>query len=266
MSSLRWVACFVFFLLVAMMATSEQAWTADLDLFEAEQFADGDQTLLYRLLKPKDYDANAKYPLVLFLHGAGERGADNKAQLKHVVRIFVTEESREKYPCFVLVPQCPAAERWVDVDWGGATHATPEKPSPPMGLTLKLIDVLREKYAIDGDRLYVMGLSMGGYGTWDVLARRPEAFAAAVPMCGGGDETTAARIAHVPIWNFHGAKDTAVRVARSRNMIEALREAGGKPKYTEYPEVGHNCWDPACDDAELLPWVFSQRRGGGLSD
>jgi predicted peptidase len=258
MTTSQWFLCGA--CLAAAMTASEPAWSSGMDDYEAAEFADGDQTLLYRLLKPKDYDPAKKYPLVLFLHGAGERGDDNRAPLKHVVRIFVTEENRVKYPCFVLVPQCPAGERWVDVDWGAPTHAQPAEPAAPMALTLKLLGALQERYSIDAGRLYVMGLSMGGYGTWDALARRPEWFAAAMPMCGGGDETTAARIAQVPIWNFHGAKDTAVKVERSRNMIEALRKAGGKPRYTEYPDVGHNCWDPACEEPELLAWLFAQRK------
>jgi len=231
------------------------------DDFEARVFkADGDQVLPYRLLKPQHYDPQQKYPLVLFMHGAGERGNDNKAQLKHVVHIFTTPENRQKYPCFVLAPQCPTGKGWSEVNWGAKTHQQPEKPSGPLAMTLQVIEQLKKEFSIDADRLYVGGLSMGGYGTWDVIARHPEMFAAAVPMCGGGDETTAAKIAKLPIWNFHGAKDPAVKVERSRNMIEALKMAGGTPKDTEYPEVGHDCWVPASKEPELLPWLFSQKR------
>jgi len=236
---------------------------AGLEDFEAGTFEHQGRKLLYRLLKPQDYDPQQKYPLVLFLHGAGERGDDNQAQLKHVVRIFVTEENRRKYPCFVLAPQCPRGEKWAEVHWGAPTHTQPSESAPAMDLTLRLIQSLVEEYSIDRDRLYVTGLSMGGYGTWDVIARHPDLFAAAVPMCGGGDEKTAERIAGLPIWNFHGADDRVVPPSRSRNMIAALKEAGAKPRYTEYPDCGHNCWDRAAAEPELLPWLFGQRRGKG---
>ncbi len=253
--------CYVLTGLMLAMGWPWSAQAAEWEEFEAGTFEHQGRKLLYRLLKPQDYNPEQKYPLVLFLHGAGERGDDNQAQLKHVVRIFVAAENRQKYPCFVLAPQCPAGEKWVDVNWGVPAHTQPAAPAPAMDLSLRLIEQLQKQYSIDADRLYVTGLSMGGYGTWDVIARRPDLFAAAVPMCGGGDEKTAPRIAGVPIWNFHGALDGAVPVARSRSMIAALKEAGAKPRYTEYPDCGHNCWDRAVAEPELLPWLFAQRRG-----
>jgi len=246
-------------MLFALLVVAPPATAAD-DDFQALVFQDAQQKLNYRLLKPENYDPQKKYPLVLFLHGAGERGDDNKAQLVHVVHIFTTKENRAKYPCFVLAPQCPSGQKWSEVNWGAASHTQSEKPATPMALTLKLIEQLKKEFSIEADRLYVSGLSMGGYGTWDVIARHPQMFAAAVPMCGGGDESTAPRIAKLPIWNFHGDKDGAVKVERSRNMIEALKKAGGAPKYTEYPGVGHDCWNPACKEPDLLPWLFAQKR------
>lgn len=254
------VWCWLFAGLLLAMGWPGFVRAAGLEDFEAGSFEHQGRKLLYRLLKPQDYDPQQKYPLVLFLHGAGERGDDNQAQLKHVVRIFVSEENRGKYACFVLAPQCPAGEKWVDVNWGAAKHTQPAEPAAAMDLALRLIERLMAQYAIDRQRVYVMGLSMGGYGTWDAIARRPDLFAAAVPMCGGGDEHSAKRIASLPIWNFHGAQDLAVPVSRSRNMIAALREAGAAPRYTEYPDCGHNCWDRAVAEPELLPWLFAQRR------
>jgi predicted peptidase len=257
MKRLVCLACLV----VGALAVMTDLAPAAPDDFEAVVFnADGGATLPYRLLKPQPLDPQKKYPLVLFLHGAGERGNDNLAQLKHVVNLFTTPQNREKYPCFVLAPQCPAGQKWVDVNWGAKTHETPDKPAEPMALTLQVIEQLQKQHPIDARRMYVTGLSMGGYGTWDLIARRPEMFAAAAPMCGGGDETTAAKIAKLPIWNFHGAKDGAVPPARSRNMIEALKKAGGAPKYTEYPDAGHDCWTPATKEPDLLPWLFAQKR------
>ena len=139
-------------------------------------------------------------------------------------------------------------------------HVQPKEPSEPMRLVLELIDAVRKDYPVDPKRIYITGLSMGGFGTWDVLARRPDLFAAAVPICGGADETTAPTMATIPIWAFHGAKDPAVKVSRTRNMIEALKKAGGEPKYTEYPDVGHNSWVPAFKDPEMMKWLFAQKK------
>jgi predicted peptidase len=254
--------CFLTFAMVLPLSLSLlSAAPVNADDYEPHVYkADDGQTLPYRLLKPKDYGPQKTYPLVLFLHGAGERGADNKAQLKHVVSIFTTKENREKYPCFVLVPQCAPQRKWAEVDWSAATHKTPEQPSSPLAMTMKVIALLQKEYSIDAKRLYVMGLSMGGYGSWDAIARYPDTFAAAVPICGGGDESKAPAIAKVPVWVFHGDKDGAVKVQRSRNMVEALKKAGGSPKYTEYPGVGHDSWTPASKEPYLLPWLFGQKR------
>jgi predicted peptidase len=239
---------------------AEQARLAEEAEFEALQYKDADgATLLYRLLNPGSEAPKQKaHPLLVFLHGAGERGSDNKAQLTHGREMMLI--AAQKYGAFVLVPQCPSGEKWVDVDWGKREHQMPEKPAQPMRLLAELIAKLQEQYTIDADRLYVMGLSMGGYGTWDMIQRHPEAFAAAVPICGGGDETQAQRIAKIPVWAFHGAKDAAVPVSRSRNMIKAIKAAGGEPKYTEYPDVDHFAWVPAFKDPEMLKWLFSQKR------
>lgn len=216
------------------------------------------KTLPYRLMKPEGYDSAKKYPLVVFLHGAGERGTDNARQMVHGVPQFASKENREKYPCFLIAPQCPANTKWVDVDWGADAHTIPTEMTEPSRLTLELIDSIAKEFSIDPKRIYITGLSMGGYGTWDLLVRRPNLFAAAVPVCGGADEKTAEKIKHIPVWTFHGDKDGVVKPARSRNMVAALEKAGAKPKYTEYPKVGHNSWDPAYKDAEMFKWLFVQ--------
>ncbi|MBI5758504.1 MAG: dienelactone hydrolase family protein [Planctomycetales bacterium] len=220
-----------------------------------------DQKLNYQVLTPKGYDAKGteKYPLVLFLHGAGERGDDNVAQLKHCTKKFLEPENRDKYPCFVMVPQCPTGKKWVEVDWSADKHDQPEKPGETMQLVLETLASLQKEFRVDDRRLYVSGLSMGGYGTWDLAARYPDRFAAAAPICGGGDEKMATRLSKLPLWVFHGDQDTAVKPERSRNMIAAIEKAGGKPKYTEFKGVGHNSWDPAYADPALLEWMFAQR-------
>ena len=233
-----------------------------LDLLEKKTFTDSSGAKLpYRLLAPINYDSKAKYPLVVFLHGAGERGDDNEKQLVHGVPEFLKPENRKDYPCFLIAPQCPNEKKWVEVDWSAEAHVQPKEPSDPLHLTLGLIDQMQKDYSIDPKRIYITGLSMGGFGTWDVLARKPDLFAAAVPICGGADEATAPKIAKIPIWAFHGAKDQAVKVSRTRNMIDALKKTGGEPKYTEYPEEGHASWVPAYKDAEMMKWLFAQKKG-----
>ena len=228
-------------------------------LLEPRTFTDAEgDKLPYRLLKPRNYDPTRKYPLVLFLHGAGERGEDNKAQMIHGVSRFAEADSRQEFPCFVVVPQCPKGKRWVEVDWTLDSHRQPAEPSAPMQQTLGLLGALQKEFSIDARRLYVTGLSMGGFGVWDLISRQPTMFAAAVPVCGGGDEMTANLLVKTPIWAFHGDKDGVVKVSRSQNMIEAIRKAGGKPRYTEYEGVGHNAWVRAYQEPDLLKWLFAQ--------
>lgn len=231
------------------------------DEYEARTYhAPDGATLQYRLLTPKNYDKTRKYPLVLFLHGAGERGSDNALQLKHGASVFLKPEVREKYECFVVAPQCPSEQKWTDIDWknGGAV---PSEASGPTRLTLAALDGLTKEFGVDPERLYVTGLSMGGYGTWDHICRSPERWAGAVPICGGGDKKSAARAKGVAVWAFHGDADDAVPVERTREMIEALRAAGAHPLYSEYPGIRHDSWTQAYQEPELLPWLFAQRRG-----
>lgn len=222
---------------------------------------DKGETLNYRLMIPKDYSATGteKYPLVLFLHGAGERGDDNGKQLVHGTKEFAKDENRQKYPCFVIAPQCPNGKKWSEVDWSADSHKQPEE-SISLKLTREVMAYIEKEFRIDTKRLYVTGLSMGGYGTWDMISRTPETFAAAIPICGGGDETQADRLTKLPIWAFHGDKDTAVKPERSRRMIEAIKKAGGEPGYTEYPGVGHDSWSQTYANPEVMAWLFKQYR------
>jgi predicted peptidase len=229
--------------------------------YEAREYADADGTkLLYRLLKPKDYDPQTKYPLVLFMHGAGERGDDNVRQLVHGMNDFASDEIMAKYPCFVVAPQCPKEQKWVDVNWSAPSHETPAQAAGPLRLAMAAIAGLEKEFSVDPARIYVTGLSMGGYGTWDAIARYPGRFAAAAPICGGGDPAQAKTICSTPIWAFHGGKDGVVKPQRSRDMIEAIKAAGGSPKYTEYPDAGHDSWTATYKDPEFFAWLFAQRR------
>ncbi len=218
--------------------------------------------LPYRLFVPKNYDAAKKYPLIVYLHGAGERGTENESHIaKNGAPKLVSDEVQIKTPCFVLAPQCPPDKRWVEVNWGEKEpHKMPETPSEPMRLLLQLLDELPKEFSLDSQRLYLMGISMGGFGTWDLLARRPQLFAAAVPICGGADNSTAPMIKHIPIWAFHGDADGVVFVGRTRTMVEAVKVVGGNIKYSEYPGVGHNSWDKAFAEPGLFDWLLAQRR------
>jgi len=246
------------------------AMNADLTtLYEKRSvsIAEGNETVefRYRLLRPASVAGDGRdgqrYPLVLFLHGAGERGNDNVKQLKYLPTWLADPALRQRHPCFVLAPQCRMDERWVDVSWADAT-STPQPTTPTIDLAAatKALEETLVREAIDPARIYLTGLSMGGYGTWDLAARMPDRFAAILPVCGGGDERVADRIAALPIWCFHGDADTAVPVDRSRTMIAAVKAADGRPIYSELPGVGHDSWTPAYRDRFVLDWLFSQRR------
>jgi len=222
----------------------------------------------YRLLTPKTPNSGASYPLVLFFHGSGERGDDNQKQLRNGVERFVVPVSQTRYPCFVLAPQCPTDLNNRPTMWTGEreqVHLLKLAPEPaaPFGTALELVTAIQRKFPVDVDRIYVTGISMGGFATWEALIRYPEKFAAAIPVCGGGDASHADRIRNIPVWAFHGADDPTVPVRCSRSMVEMIEKAGGRPRYTEYPGVGHNSWDRAYAEPELLVWLFSQNRISG---
>jgi pimeloyl-ACP methyl ester carboxylesterase len=223
--------------------------------FEARTYMNSrGETMSYRLLKPIDYDSIRKYPLVVCLHGGAGWGTDNMKQLEGSLeaQILSSPENRKKYPAFLFVPQCPPGTSW------GGRMLVGLKPLD--SLVFEIIDSLENEFSIDAQRRYVMGHSLGGYGTWHFIFSRPEMFAAGVPMAGEGDATLSKNIVDVPVWAFHGRLDRNVPVSGSRNIIEASRKAGGDPKYTEYPYVGHGIWDEVKNSPELMDWVFAQKR------
>jgi predicted peptidase len=218
-------------------------------------------TLLYRLLYP-DYNPSRKYPLVVFLHGSGERGNDNDAQLKWGVMNFATDQMMSHYPAFVIAPQCPENDWWSNfredtVAW--KMHLNPS-PTKSMELVIGLIRQMTRNFAVDTNRIYITGLSMGGQGTFDAITRWPDLFAAAVPVCGGGDISRVKQFAHLPIWMFHGAEDLGVMTTYSTDMLDALLKAGANPGCTIYPEVGHFSWFAAYTDPLMIAWLFRQHR------
>jgi predicted peptidase len=232
-----------------------------LDFFEYKVFENAKhESLNYRLLSPQHPEKGKKYPLVLFFHGAGERGTDNKSQLNIGPLLFAKNGNLEKYPCYMIVPQCPPDKKWVDTDWKLEKHLMPDTPATHMRLTMELLEQFISENPVDTNRIYVTGVSMGGFGTWDILMREPTRFAAAAPVCGGADDTKAALIKDIPVWVFHGGNDRLVKTIRSRNIVKALKTAGGHPVYTEYPGLGHNAWDSAYHDSRILEWMFKQSK------
>lgn len=222
-------------------------------------------TLYYRLLPPMVRASKAKapkirYPLVVFLHGSGERGNDNELQLKNGVSFFADTITRKKFPTYVLVPQCPVDKKWADVDFHAASNKMPADPSSAMDGVIQLINSIIEQNLIDTSRIYVTGISMGGFGTFDLISRYPDIFAAGAPVCGGGYEDLAKDLVQVPLWIFHGGKDDIVNPARSRSMVEAIKKAGGNPKYTEFEDGGHIIWDKVYSDSKFYEWLFAQKR------
>jgi predicted peptidase len=233
----------------------------DGEAFEKRTYTgDNGKVLPYRLLKPEHYDPKIHYPLVLFMHGAFERGVDNERQLFWVVKDFAKPAVRAQHPCFVIAPQCDPAYRWCEVDWSEPkSHKMPKEPSVPMGLLIELLPKFAKEFSIDANREYVVGLSMGGFGAWDLIGRFPTRFAAATPICGGADITTAPSLVKMPIWVFHGSADGAVHPERSRDMVAALKQAGSTVvKYTEYPGVGHGSWVNAFQEPDFMSWLFAQ--------
>lgn len=227
--------------------------------------------LPYRFLVPSDHAERSDkavrepspglIPLVLTLHGAGERGEDNSAQLRNgVAELLGSQTAAARFPCLFVVPQCATRYRWVERDWRAEHHDLPEDPSVPLSAVVELLEELRGKYPIDLRRVYLIGLSMGGFGVWDLLIRWPDRFAAAVVICGGADENAVGAARDVPVWVFHGTADPEVCVARSRGAVGALRAAGGAPRYQEYSGVGHDSWVNAFAEPDLLPWLFSHGR------
>ncbi|MBN2638231.1 MAG: prolyl oligopeptidase family serine peptidase [Bacteroidales bacterium] len=255
MKFLRITLVFVFAVLTSAIAAQQ------INRFNKEVYTDNQgNTLLYRILSP-DYNLSRKYPLVIFLHGSGERGNDNTAQLKWGVMQFATDKAMSEHPAIVVAPQCPKGQTWADLqpDQNGEMDLA-EHPTKPMKLVLELIHQLIKTMPVDTTRIYITGLSMGGFGTYDAIEREPGLFAAAVPVCGAGDSSKATEIAKIPIWIFHGADDPVVPVQFSYDMAQALIKAGAHPGLTIYPGVGHFSWVPAYSDPLMMNWLFDQQK------
>ncbi len=238
------------------------AWKGERTLYEDYEphvFRNGDDEIAYQLLKPRDFDPQKTYPLVLFLHGSGGRGPGNIRNLTDadVPAKLATDSISGTHNAFYLVPQCPAPNTWADAPW--MKRSSSPRPSKQSAL-YALVDSIVASNAIDTSRLYVTGLSMGGFGSFSAVATRPDFWAAAAPVCGGWRPEDASLFTSTPMWLFHGDADKAVDVQYSRDMNEAIRKKGGNIQYTEYAGVGHNSWLNAYWEPELWNWMFAQKR------
>lgn len=216
----------------------------------------------YRLMSPEVVERGKTYPLVIFLHGAGERGIDNELQLLYFPTQMAEEKWRKKFPCFLLAPQCRPDRKWMEVDWASPNDpVTPEEVSDQSLAVEQMIQKTLKEEPVDRSRVYLTGLSMGGFGSFDLGARHPDWFAAVAPICGAADPKRMAALKDVPVFIVHGDSDTVVLVERSRSAVKALKAAGADPIYKELPGVGHNSWTPGYSDEEgLVPWMFSQKK------
>lgn len=202
----------------------------------------------YLLYLPEGYDTPGKqWPLLLFLHGAGERGDDlSKVEVHGPPKLIA--EGKKDFPFVVISPQCPEDAWWSD--------------GPQIDTLNALLDHITAKYRIDEDRIYVTGLSMGGFGTWRLACEYPDRFAAIAPICGGGEPYRVHKIAHLPVWVFHGAKDEVVPIQASQLMVDALKKAEGNVEFTVYPEAGHDSWTETYNNPALYDWFLKHTRPG----
>jgi predicted peptidase len=214
------------------------------------------ETLSYRLFVPDGGATDSQYPLVMFLHGGRGIGTDNVSQITKSnwsgSHVWIQLDSQTKQKAFVVAPQLPRPARW--------DYRTSDELSKYGELAIELIEELQRTHPIDRNRIYLTGQSLGGWGVWDLIAKRPDLFAAAIPVCGGGNTEAVSSMQGVAIWAFHGARDREVSVESSREMVEALRAAGSNIEYTEYRFSGHAIWDRAYGEDGLIDWLFAQRK------
>ena len=235
--------------------------------YEYANYIEGQDTMQYRILKPLNFQKSKKYPVVLFMHGAGERGSDNRSQLKHGSNLFSSTMNREKFEAFVIFPQCPNKSYWANIDYSfkpnglGFSFKEHAEPMKSLALVMNLMDDFSKNEYVDTDRIYVMGLSMGGMATFELLYRQQNFYAAAIPICGGANEATAQKYAaSTPVWIIHGADDKTVNPVYSLKMAQAIIDAGGSVRLSIYDNISHMSWNRAFEEPDFLSWLFSKSR------
>ncbi|MBQ7353958.1 MAG: prolyl oligopeptidase family serine peptidase [Clostridia bacterium] len=229
--------------------------------FVAKSFSSDRTRLPYQIYVPSNYDPAKQYPVLLFLHGAGERGNGNDKQMVHVIANLFNQKNTPVTDAIVICPQCPDNNQWVDTPWANGSYSTSAvKQSNEASALLELLDQIAATYSTDPDRYYVMGISMGGFGTWDLLMRAPDRFAAGVPICGGADPAMADTLKNVPIYTTHSIDDPVVPISGTREMVEALQAAGSTViRYDEVNGKGHEVWKSFSEQTKVLEWLFSQK-------
>lgn len=239
------------------LASIPSAGAADAEFLQFQQTNAAGRTLPYRLLLPANYDPARAYPVLLYLHGAAARGDDNLKPLDWGPRLFLEGGLRQKHGFFLVVPQCSPSSGWQVVDFNDKLGM---KESESLQMALELVEtVLPGRFHIDPKRRYLTGVSMGGHAVWGILIRRPGLFAAAVPVCAGGNaKMVTSAAARYPVWAFHSDDDHLVPVQQARDLVKAWREHGGTARYTEYTGLKHSSWKKAYLDAEMFDWLFQQ--------
>lgn len=227
-------------------------------------FSHNGKNLPYRYLEPQNIKSNKKYPVVLFLHGAGERGTDNEAQLLHCSAQFLNPEVRNNYPAYVFFPQAPQGAFWSIPDrlteLSQAMFASVVEPSWQLQTIKAMVDSIVQLPNVDPKRIYIMGISMGAMATYELCWRYPHLFAAAVPICGGADINRLHNAADISWRIYHGDADPVVSVVFSRAAYRTLKMAGAKIVYREFAGCTHNSWNPAFNDPDLFLWLFKQKK------
>lgn len=251
------------FLLFATIVLNAQ----DLKKYDRGSFIKGKDSIYYRILFPENFNPKQKYPILFVLHGRGESGNDNEKQLTHGAKLFLNEGIRRNFPAIIVFPQCPADSYWANVnistnDKGKRNFSFIEngKPTKAMHALQGMVKDFLKKPFVNKEQVYVGGLSMGGMGTYELLRRKRNTFAAAFAICGGDNTNNIKKYKNIPLWIFHGGKDDIVDPAFSMAIAERLKVVGKEVKFTLYPNANHNSWDSAFAEPDLLPWLFGHQK------
>ena len=235
--------------------------------YQKQYFLSKQDTLPFRVLLPKDFDTKKKYPLLIFLHGIGERGSDNEKQLTHGARFFLKDSIRERFPAVVVFPQCPDGSSWHNAKVTPfpdgrrmVEHPKTRKSNRQLNMLADLIFEMHWVYPIDENRIYLGGLSNGGRGTLEMVRQNPKLFAAAFAICGGANPAIAPDLKNTPLWLFHGDADPVNPYRESKEVYDALKELDATVRMTTFPGTDHNAWEPAFKEPGLMEWLFSFNR------